>query len=77
VSRRVTDDELRTWEVYATAGAFGLPEHARIVFHCLSDPDLRALWSEREGDRQEVEAWLESASEDELAEAMAAAEELR
>ncbi|HSM37336.1 MAG TPA: hypothetical protein VK837_13125 [Longimicrobiales bacterium] len=77
MSRRVTDDELRTWEVYATAGSFGLPEHARIVFHCLSDPDLRALWSEREGDRQEVEAWLESASEEELAEAMAAAEELR
>lgn len=77
MSRRLLDDELRTWEVYATAGAFGMPEHARVVFHCLSEPHRRALWAEREGDRQAVEAWLEAATPAELAGAMAVAEELR
>lgn len=77
MSRRLLDDGLRTWEVYATAGAFGMPDHARVVFHCLTEPDRRALWTEREGDRQAVEAWLEGASDADLAEVMAAAEELR
>jgi hypothetical protein len=77
VSRHLIDEELRTWEVYATAGSFGRAERARIVFHCLTDEGLRALWTEREGDRQEAEAWLEEASGEDLAESMAAAEELR
>jgi len=77
VTRLLLDEEFRTWEVYGTAGSFGLPEHSRIVFHCLSEPNRRALWAEQEGDRADVEAWIEGASPEDLTAAMAAAEELR
>lgn len=77
VSRLLLDEEFRTWEVYATTGSFGLPERSRVVFHCLSEPQRRALWAERDGDRADVEAWLAGASAEELATAMAEAEEVR
>ncbi|MEN8375828.1 MAG: hypothetical protein ABFS34_10305 [Gemmatimonadota bacterium] len=77
MSRRLLDDELRTWEVFATAGAFGLPERSRVVFNCVSEAGMRPLWAEHGGDRADLEAWIASASDEEIAAAMALAEELR
>lgn len=43
MSRRLVDDDLLTWEAYATSGDFGFADRdSRIVFHCLTDPGRRA-----------------------------------
>lgn len=42
MSRTFIDADLLTWEAYATSGHYGYAEPARIVFHCLTDPSVRA-----------------------------------
>ncbi len=42
MSRTFVDDDLLTWEAYATSGDYGYAEPARIAFHCLTDPHVRA-----------------------------------
>ena len=77
MARTLLDDHLRTWEVYATSGRSGFADRARLVFLCLTEPRRRALAAERDGDRAAVERWLEEATSEALADAMADAEELR
>ncbi|HEX8362394.1 MAG TPA: hypothetical protein VF613_19905 [Longimicrobium sp.] len=44
-----TDDELITWEAYASGGRFGLPTRPKVVFNCLSDPGRRPRYVEFSG----------------------------
>jgi hypothetical protein len=41
MSKTFLDDNLLTWEAYASGGAFEAAEHPFIVFNCLSNRMLR------------------------------------
>ncbi|HUE76705.1 MAG TPA: hypothetical protein VMM83_02085 [Longimicrobiales bacterium] len=64
--RTIQDDNLELWEVYASAGDFGFPEHSRIVFHSLTDRTRRARALTRDLDRAAVERELSVLSDREL-----------
>jgi hypothetical protein len=76
VSRTIQDPNLLLWEVYATAGRSGFPDHARMVFQCLSDPGRRARFLEREGDKSDVENEVATLPPDRLLEMLDTASEL-
>jgi hypothetical protein len=66
MSRIFTDADLLTWEAYTSAGAFGLPENPKIVFHCLSDPDRPARVITRDGSTADVTEAVLSSGDREL-----------
>ena len=68
MSRTFQDRSLLRWEAYASGGRFGYADHAKIVFHCLSDRSRRARVLEREGDQSEAEREVSSLSDAELTE---------
>lgn len=74
MSRTILDDDLNTWEVYATSGDFGFADPARIVFRCLSDPGERARSVESGEDSSETEAFVAERTDEELRELLGEAE---
>ena len=44
-----TDEDLVTWEAYASGGRFGLATSPKVVFNCLSDPTRRPRYVELSG----------------------------
>lgn len=74
MSRTILDDELNTWEVYATTGDFGYADPARVVFRCLSDTRERARALDPGGDKSEAEAFVLERTEEELKALLAEAE---
>lgn len=77
MSRTINDPELQIWEAYATSGDFGFPDHSRMVFHCLSDRTRKARFVERQGNKAEVERELTTLSDQELAEILEGAPEVK
>lgn len=77
MTRTIQDQELLLWEAYASAGDFGFPEHARMIFQCLTDPGRRARIIEREGDKSDVEQEVSALSDAELLAVLEATEEVR
>lgn len=76
MSIKFQDEDLRSWEAYASAGRFGLSERARIVFHCLTDPSLRAKVLEQDGGRAVAEGVVRDATPVELREFLSRAVDL-
>jgi hypothetical protein len=76
MSRVFVDDNLLTWEAYASAGRFGLPERPKIIFHCLSDPAIRARFAVHEGDEADAEEVVHQVSEERLKEMLERSSEL-
>ena len=76
MSRTIQDPNLLLWEVYATAGRSGFPDHARMVFQCLTDPGRRARFIEREGDKSDVENEVATLPQARLLELLDSAREL-
>ncbi|MFW5947027.1 MAG: hypothetical protein ACOCUW_00930 [Gemmatimonadota bacterium] len=74
--RTIQDDDLLLWEVYAAAPRAAKGRGARIVFHCLSDPERRARVTENDADRTATEKWIAGASDAELRKLLDAAERL-
>lgn len=74
--RTIQDANLELWEVYASSGDFGFPEHARIVFQNLSDRTRRARFAERPGDKSEAEHEVATLTDEQLAELLASTREL-
>jgi hypothetical protein len=68
MSRIFVDDGLLSWEVFASAGPFGLPERPKIVFHCLSEPNRRAQFVVHEGDQADAEQAVVDLTDDGLRE---------
>ena len=66
MSHTFSDDDLRTWEVYPSGGRFGLPDNAKMVFYCLSEPHLRPRFVRTKQEDDDVQAALERASDAEL-----------
>ena len=76
MSRVFVDDNLLTWEAYASGGKFGLPERPRIVFHCLSDPAVRARFVVHPGDEANAEEVVHEVPEERLKELLRESQEL-
>jgi hypothetical protein len=76
MTRTIQDEDLLLWEAYATAGDFGFPDRARLVFHCLTDPSRRARYVEREGDKSDVENEVGTLSDGALLSLLGEAREL-
>jgi hypothetical protein len=66
MSHTFTDENLLTWEAYASSGDFGLAVRPRIVFNCLSDTSLTPRFVERPGDEADAEEQVHELSEDQL-----------
>ncbi len=66
MSRTFTDENLLTWEAYASGGKFGLAIHPSIVFHCISDPQRRARYVTRPGDEADAEETVADLPDEEL-----------
>lgn len=58
MSQTFTDDNLLTWEAFASGGRFGLSVRPKVIFHCLSDPSLRARFVEVQGDEADAEEMI-------------------
>lgn len=76
MSRVFVDDDLLTWEAYASGGRFGLPERPKIVFHCLSDPAIRARFVIHPGDEANAEETVHELPEERLKAMLKESEEL-
>lgn len=76
MSRVFVDENLLTWEAYASGGPHGLAERPKIIFHCLSDPHMRARFVVHGGDEADAEEVVHDVPEDRLKEMLRAAEEL-
>lgn len=77
MSRSMVDPELRTWEVFATTGKYGLPSPAQVVFSCTSDDELRPRYVEvDDAGHAEAERLVAEASREELRELFREAREL-
>jgi hypothetical protein len=76
MSRIFSDRDLLSWEAYASAGAFGLPDKPKVVFHCLSDPDRRSRYIQHEGDNADAEREITTLSDDGLRELLNRSREL-
>lgn len=55
MSQTFTDEDLRTWEVFASGGRFGLAIRPRVIFHCVSDRSLRPRFVQLAGDEADAE----------------------
>lgn len=75
--RTIFDDDLLEWEAWAVPARGGLPSPGRIVFHCRTDPGSRARFRTVPEGREEAEAMLERADQEDLERLFAEAEPLR
>jgi hypothetical protein len=55
MARVFVDEDLLSWEAYASTGRYSLPERPRIVFNCLSDPNRPARYVVHSGDNADAE----------------------
>jgi hypothetical protein len=76
MSRIFSDENLLSWEAYASGGRFGLPENPKIVFHCLSNPDRIARFVDFDGDNASAQGAVQELDEDELRDMLREASEL-
>ncbi len=76
MSRTFTDEDLLTWEAFATGGDLGLAIQPRIVFHCLSDPSRRPRFVQRRGDEADAEGLVHEIGEDRLRALLGESQEL-
>ncbi len=76
MSRVFLDENLLSWEAYASGGKFGLPESPKIVFHCLSDPFRRARYVVHDGDNADAAGLVHTLPEDRLRELLRESQEL-
>jgi hypothetical protein len=75
MSRVFLDDNLLSWEAYASGGEFGLAERPKIIFHCLSHPG-RPRFVVHDGDNADAEQAVHALDEQELRELLERSEEL-
>ncbi|HET8656032.1 MAG TPA: hypothetical protein VFL93_10995 [Longimicrobiaceae bacterium] len=76
MARVFTDQDLLTWEAYSSAGRRGLPLDPRIVFNCLSAPDVRARFVVHDGEEAEAGAAVRAMPDSRLRELLAASQPL-
>lgn len=77
MARSILDDRLRSWEAFASTGAYGYSSRSRIVFSCTSDPAERPRAYTLDGDASDAEALAAKASVAELVALLERAQPLR
>lgn len=60
MSRKIMDEEFRTWEVFVNTGVSGFSRPPRVVFRCVSDRDAVSRIAPFEGEPNEALAFVES-----------------
>jgi len=76
MSHTFTDENLLTWEAFASSGKFGFAVRPRIVFNCLSDPDRAPRYVERTGIEADAEEQVIDHDEKQLREMLRSSREL-
>lgn len=76
MSRVFVDENLLSWEVYASGGPYGLPDDPKIVFHCVSDPSHRARFVRFGGDNSNAVQAVHDFPDERLRQMLREAEEL-
>ena len=76
MSQTFTDDDLITWEAFASGGRFGLSIRPKVIFNCLSDRSRRPLFVELQGDEADAEELVHESQVDRLRELLKTAKEL-
>jgi hypothetical protein len=71
-----TDDDLQSWEAYATGGDYGLANNPKVVFNCVSDPLRRPRYLEFTGDEADAEALISETNVRQLKEMLKESAEL-
>lgn len=76
MSQTFTDENLLTWEAFASGGRFGLSIRPKVIFHCMSDPSLRARFVEVQGDEADAEELIHDSQTSRLRELLKESKEL-
>ena len=76
MSQTFTDENLLTWEAFASGGRFGLSIRPKVIFHCLSDPSARARFVEVQGDEADAEELVRESQIERLRQMLKEAKEL-
>ena len=76
MSQTFTDEELLTWEAFASGGRFGLSIRPKVIFHCLSDQSRRPRAVEVQGDEADAEEMIHESQTDRLRELLKQSKEL-
>jgi hypothetical protein len=76
MSRTLVDDDLNSWEAFASTGPYGYAERSVVVFHCTTDPGERPRAFALGGDKSDAEAAVATAERGRLLEMLAGAEPL-
>jgi hypothetical protein len=66
MSRTFQDNDFLVWEVYPSAGRHGFSENAHIIFHCLTDRDIRSRLVQTAGDEADAQKLVQEATPAEL-----------
>jgi hypothetical protein len=66
MSRTFQDRNFLIWEVYPSGGKHGYSENPHLIFHCLTDRDLRPRYAQLGEDEAAAERRVRLASHDEL-----------
>jgi hypothetical protein len=76
MSRIFIDDDLLSWEAYASGGKYGLPDEPKVVFHCRSDPVGRARFVRLGKDNVEADQAVKRMTDGELRDLLRQARQL-
>jgi len=76
MSQTFTDDDLQTWEAFASGGRFGLAIRPRVVFHCVSDASRAPRFVEVRGDEADAEELVHESQVDRLRQLLRESKEL-
>jgi hypothetical protein len=76
MAKSVVDDDLQSWEAFASTGPYGYSDRSVVVFQCSSDPAERPRAYSIAGDKSDAEARVANATRGELLEMLAGAERL-
>ncbi|MSR37204.1 MAG: hypothetical protein EXR95_11285 [Gemmatimonadetes bacterium] len=61
MARTILDDDLRSWEAFASTGPFGYALRSRVVFNCTTDPAVRPRMWALDGDKSDAETLVATA----------------
>lgn len=76
MSQTFTDENLQTWEAFASGGRFGLSVRPKVIFHCVSDQSRPPRFIEVQGDEADAEGLIHDSQVDRLRQMLAQSKEL-
>ena len=76
MSQTFTDENLQTWEAFASGGRFGLSIRPKVIFHCVSDRSRPPRFVEVQGDEADAEELIHDSQVDRLRQMLAQSREL-